>query len=595
MEFTVFDILVFVITILVTFLIGVVFAVREKLRKKNNPDYYFVAGRKSNLFPVTLSFVVTFQSSILMLGYPAEIYIYGTIVIYNIVGILFSFLFTAIFVVPVFYPLKLTSVYQYFHLRFRNNCLRYLAMSTGIFYSVFYMGTVTYGTCVALEVALGIPVWSTIIFYTMVTAIYTSVGGIKAVMWTDVFQFFVMVTGILAVIIKGTIDAGGPQYVVNLAKSRLDISEIGIDPRIRYTMWNLCIGTIPIWLYTSYMQPAMQRVYSTRNIKSARYLYVLTAPVYSAVLVLICIEGTVMFAYHVSKNCDILEGGVVQNVNALVPFTVFQLFRNQPGLSGLFIAALSSAALSTLSSCLSSLSAIVYTDVIRVRHPNISEASGTKISKLVVLLFGIIAMGMTFLISALPGTVMALFRKFMASLDGPTCGVFLLSTMFRRATTKGVFTGAIVGMAFPLWMNLGRLFSNLPSDPRLPSGPTNNCDIYTAFNSSYTHMYTAVANFSQSNTSVQIETQEYGKEENVSALHDLYSISYAWLSLCGGLVTLLVGIVVSLLTKRQNNVDERCIFSFRKHILEEFTGTSKEQSKEENSETKSFLNKNTEF
>ena len=77
-------------------------------------------------------------------------------------------------------------------------------------------------------------------------------------------------------------------------------------------------------------------------------------------------------------------------MNETVPITVIELFHNIPGVTGLFIASLSSAALSTLSSCLSSLSAITYDDVIKVIYPDNENEKATRLSKIVVLFYGLI-------------------------------------------------------------------------------------------------------------------------------------------------------------------------------------------------------------
>ena len=100
---------------------------------------------------------------------------------YYVVAIWLSFIFGGLVAVPILHPLKLTSVFKYFQLRYHDNIIRYLAFTLGLIYFVFYMGTVIFGTCVALEFIIGIPYWGTILIYTIVTAAYTSIGGMKAV------------------------------------------------------------------------------------------------------------------------------------------------------------------------------------------------------------------------------------------------------------------------------------------------------------------------------------------------------------------------------------------------------------------------------
>ena len=326
--FSVADYVIFIGTVIFSFGIGVFFAVRDRVRSRNTPEDYFLADRKSKLIPVTLSFIVTFQSSLMILGTPAEVYLYGGVYAYYTIVVALSFIITGIFIVPVFYPLKLTTVHEYLYLRYGDNVLRYLTVAMGMFYSLVYMATVTYGTCVALDVVMGLPYWATIIIYTLITTVYTSIGGIKAVIWTDVFQFVIMSVGIIAIFIKVTVDLGGLEKIRHFGDSRFNFNAFSVDPRVRYTFWNLGFTSLPMWLYVSYMQPAMQRVYSTPNLRTARNMYFLATPVYCIVLVAVAFEGVTIYAYYMSKQCDIYEAGILTNINQLVPFTIIELFRD---------------------------------------------------------------------------------------------------------------------------------------------------------------------------------------------------------------------------------------------------------------------------
>ncbi|KAH3825378.1 sodium-coupled monocarboxylate transporter 1-like [Dreissena polymorpha] len=578
--FSIPDYVVFISTVVASFLIGVFFGFWEKRNKHDTPDDYFLAGRRTKTIPVTISFVVTFQSSIMVLAFPAEGYVYGMIYLFMALSGSIAYVFSAYFVVPVFHPLKLTSIYQYLNLRFGDNVLRYVCMVIGVVYYLFYMGTVTYGTSVALEVVMGIPYYATIIGYVVITTIYTSIGGIKAVIWTDVFQFCIMTTGFIAIVAKGTIDAGGPGAVVRT--NRFDVNEFRLDPRIRYTFWNLSIGSIIFWLYYSYSQAAMQRVFSVPTVKAARNLYLICNPLYNMIVIMAVLEGGVIFAYYLAKGCDIYAGGIIDNVNAIVPFTIMELFNNHPGLPGLFIAALSSAAFSTLSSCLSSLSAITYEDVIKVRNPNIEPAYATKLSKIVTLVFGAVAMGISFLISILPGSIQAISQSIFACMDGPMCMIFILAPMYRRATTKGLLIGAASGMVVVMWLNMGKLFSGLPPDPTKPAGPTHNCDIYRNINVTssvaaqmYSNSTNAVYYLVNTTTATALTTTVVPEK---TVLQEIYSVSYCWFSMTGFIISMIVGMIASRLTEPPKHIDSRCLFSFQKHIREELFGQKKSDS-----------------
>ncbi|XP_053380865.1 sodium-coupled monocarboxylate transporter 2-like [Mercenaria mercenaria] len=591
--FGVADFAVFFAAVGVCLVIGVFFAIWE--RKRDTTINYFLANRNYRTLPVALSFVVTFQSSLSMLGFSAEAYVYGIGMAYCAVGILTAYSFTAIFIVPVIHPLKLTSVYGYFKLRYGNNVLRYMTLIAGIIYNLFYMAIITVGTCIAIEVVIRIPFWGTLLIYTILTSIYTSVGGIKAVIWTDVFQFVVIVSGIIAILVKSSTDAGGSARVFEYSRERFK-TDFSFDPTIRFQFWNVSFGMFSSLLYVTLTQQAMQRVFLTPTVKTARTMYFICSPIFAIVTVMVTCQGATIFAYFVAKGCDILEAGLVKNVNAILPIAIRILFKHQAGLAGLFTAALSSAALSTLSSCLNGLSAVTYEDIIKVKFPELHTYQATRISKVIVLVYGLVTMGLAFAISHIPGSIASIFFSFMACMDGPICSVFLLSIFYRRATTKGLVTGAFCGMVISFWLNMGSKFSNVPPFPHLPAGPTNQCHKYSDQFLSYANnsenvnvtsfLAVNITNTPDFSTPMSSTIAVSNDASELTVLQRIYSISYILFSLIGLMTSLLIGIIVSLFTNPPKQFNERCLFSFRTHVIEEFCGNDLSKIEQTNSKAK---------
>ncbi|WAR31120.1 SC5A6-like protein [Mya arenaria] len=121
--------------------IGIYYAIMDIGKQKTSPEDYFLAGGKFELPPVMFSYIVTSQSSILYLGYPAEVYIYGTMYAFYGLSKFITLLLTAYFIVPIIHPLKVTSIYEYLNLRYGDNVLRILAMTFGAVNQVFDMST----------------------------------------------------------------------------------------------------------------------------------------------------------------------------------------------------------------------------------------------------------------------------------------------------------------------------------------------------------------------------------------------------------------------------------------------------------------------
>jgi sodium-coupled monocarboxylate transporter 8/12 len=266
------------------------------------------------------------------------------------------------------------------------------------------------------------------------------------------------------------------------------------------------------------------------------------------------IQGLAIFAYFSNKGCDPLASGQVKNLNQIIPFTMLELFHDYPGLPGLFIAALAAASLSTISSGLSSLSAVTYEDFIKVFFKNVSDEKGTNISKAVVAIYGLISVGFAFLLSNVEGPLGQIMAGFMGAITGPEAGLFLISVFYRKARPKAVIVGTFTGMCFVLWIILGQNFSaTVPKAPYLPLGPTDQCSASDTTNSSLItyrttptpmNMSTIISNLStlQDHVSSSTDTSRTG-------LQTFYSISYMYFNLIGCILVISISTIISLFTQ----------------------------------------------
>ncbi|XP_060601480.1 sodium-coupled monocarboxylate transporter 1-like [Ruditapes philippinarum] len=463
--FTIVDYIVFSLTVLASVAIGIYFAFTG--RKKNTTLNYFHGDRKLKYGPVALSLVVTFQSSIMLLGFPAEVYLFGYMIcLFNIGQCAAIFLATKI-IVPLMYPLKITSVYHYLQLRYGNNSVRILSVTIGIISQSIYMGIVLLGPAIALQSVTEIPIWTSILCIALAAIIYTSIGGILAVIWTDVLQCFIIIIGILSTLIKGTIDTGGVSVVFqeNIKTGRLDMLNFSPNPTIRHTFWTVLIGSFIGSFSLTLSQSTIQRFNSTPTIGDAKKVLFIAGPVFIVMQTLSMSVGLVCFAYYTVNACDPISSGRIRNPNQIVPYMIAEIFRNYPGLSGLFISALFSASLSTLSSILAGLSAVTVEDFIRP-HFTLSDSFLTVIAKVTVVVYGGVGIAVAFIISQLEGSLTQILFSVMGAATGPLVGIFFLSMFFRRATDKGAIIGGITGIVFTFWICIGSTVSRDIPRPR---------------------------------------------------------------------------------------------------------------------------------
>ncbi|XP_045215283.2 sodium-coupled monocarboxylate transporter 1-like [Mercenaria mercenaria] len=562
--FTIVDYIVFSLTVLASVAIGIYFAIAG--RKKNTTLNYFHGDRKLKYGPVALSLVVTFQSSIMLLGFPAEVYLFGYMICLFNVGQCAAIYVATRIVVPLMYPLKITSVYHYLQLRYGNNSVRILSVTIGIISQSIYMGIVLLGPAIALQSVTKVPVWASIIGIAAAAVIYTSIGGILAVIWTDVLQCVIIIVGIVSTLIKGTVDTGGVQVVFkeNIKTGRLDIFDFNPNPTVRHTFWTVLIGSFVGSFSLTLSQSTIQRFNSTPTIGDAKKVMYIAGPVFILMQTMSMSVGLVCFAYYTVNACDPISSGRIRNPNQIVPYMIAEIFSDYPGLSGLFISALFSASLSTLSSILAGLSAVTIEDFIRP-HFTLSDSILTVLAKIVVVAFGGIGIAVAFTLSQLEGSLTQILFSIMGAATGPLVGIFFLSMFFRKATDKGAIIGGVAGIVFTFWICIGSTVSrDIPRTKPLPLPPTVSCigntsritntslplnnvtlDLTTRYSANITDFSTKPEVISNLTTATGYNVSQ---DKSVKGIGKLYTLSYALFSTVGTLFTLFVGICASLIT-----------------------------------------------
>uniref|UniRef100_A0A8D2LM68 Sodium/iodide cotransporter n=1 Tax=Varanus komodoensis TaxID=61221 RepID=A0A8D2LM68_VARKO len=198
----------------------------------------------------------------------------------------------------------------------------------------------------------------------------------KAVIWTDVFQVFVMLSGFVAILIQGTLLMGGPDQVLSIAfnHSRINLDDFNLDPRSRYTFWTFICGGTLVWLSMyGVNQAQVQRYVACKTEKEAK-LALLVNQVGLFIIVSSAVGcGIVMFALY--KDCDPLLAGYISAPDQYVPYLVLDIFEKYPGVPGLFLASPS------LPPDINAMAAVTVEDLIKPNLPRLSPQKLTLVSK----------------------------------------------------------------------------------------------------------------------------------------------------------------------------------------------------------------------
>ncbi|XP_070536023.1 sodium-dependent multivitamin transporter-like [Ptychodera flava] len=397
--FSIVDYVIFSLVLAFSAFIGLFHACtggRQKTTKE-----FLVADKKMRFIPVGLSLLASFMSAIALLGTSAEIYSFGTM--FWMIGISY-FIMTPIsahLFLPVFYRLSVTSVYEYLQLRFSLaarliGCLAYIA------YMIMYMAVVMYAPALALNAVTGLNIWASVLSVGVICTFYTSLGGMKAVIWTDVFQTFIMFAGLLAIIIQGSIAMGGFGEIwrINEEGGRVQFFNFDPDPTVRHTFWSLSIGGAITWLGNyGCNQLSVQRYLSCPTERDAKLALYLNMPLLLCIVSLIILCGMVIFAAF--AGCDPIKLGLVARADQLLAYYVIEEFAFLPGVAGLFVAAIFSGSLSTLSSGLNCLAAVTLADIVRPVIKDLSDHRAAMVVKIIACSYGGITIGMAFAASGM--------------------------------------------------------------------------------------------------------------------------------------------------------------------------------------------------
>nr|XP_022913659.1 sodium-coupled monocarboxylate transporter 1-like [Onthophagus taurus] len=542
--FDVFDYIVFGVMLIVSALIGVYFAFFAKV-KQDTTSEYLMGGKTMGIFPISMSLIASYISGISMLGIPAEIYTYGTQFWMIITSEGLVSITMAVAYLPVFYKLQITSSYEYLNLRF-NQTVRLLGSTLFLLKMLLYIPIVIYVPALAFSQVTGIHLHLVTPVVCIVCIFYTTLGGLKAVVWTDTVQTLVMFCALVCVAGMGTINAGGFTKVWNTNNEggRIDFFNFNWDPTIRHTFWTVSIGNYFGWLASCSINQAMvQRCLAMPTLRKANITVGILVVGIMALVSMCCFMGLLIYAtYH---KCDPITRGAITKSDQLLPYFVMHIAGSMPGLPGLFVSGVFSAALSSMSTGLNSMTGVIFEDLIKpnVKKP-LSEAYASLLMKTIVVIIGTICVGLVFVVEKM-GALIQASGSLAAITAGPLLGIFTLGMFFPFVNHWGALSGGLVSGGLIAWISIGtqmQMAKNLIQFPQKPVS-VEGC------NPNWVMEYLSL-------------TLHPDAKPKLDPPFFLYRISYMYYTALGCITAITIGIIVSLLTGgNKNKIVDKNLFS----------------------------------
>ncbi|KAI3389095.1 hypothetical protein SNEBB_006400 [Seison nebaliae] len=574
-HFHVADYLIFCAILTVSAIIGIIFAIKE--RKGQTSDKFLHVSRVMSAPPLAMSLVASFMSAITVLGFPKEIYVYGAQ--FSLIFIAFCFVMTTVAYVflPVFYELNLFSVYDYLEKRF---CTKVSSLGSFLFIiqMIIYMGLVLYAPALALDAVTDLGLWVSICSIGMICTFYTAIGGLKAVIWIDVFQFSMMVIGLFASIIQGFIESGGiaKSFDVAIKGRRLEFFNMDTDPRIRHSFWSVIFGGYFMWLSVyGVNQAQIQRYMCAKSLRVAQAALFLNL----AGLFMICGLATLvgMVIYSVFINCDPYQLDLISSYDQIYPLFVIKVLGKLPGLPGLFLACVFSAALSTVSAGLNSITTVVMDNYVKkylLERFNL-EKYGMILSKVLIIICGTTAIGLAALSTIMDAGILQAALALFGVIGGPLLGLFIFGMSIPFGNSFGAFCGVLSSLILISWVWIGGEVNKIGRFTVKPPMSMDQC-----MNSTYFNLTQDFIDEKYSLISLNTTIPES------SGVVNLYRLSYLYYCPVAIFVMMTIGIISSIIFNRMYQKNYRCtdsklFFKFLRKYIDRPSFTTKKSKVDE--------------
>ena len=444
------DIIVFLLLMSVNLIVGISFSF-----SKLTPDQFTSGGRKMPAWVAGMSIFATFVSSISFLALPGKAYASDWNAFVFSLSIPFAAIMTVKYFVPHYRAIGNISAYYYLEQRFGPWARTYA--------SICYMNTQLMRTG-AILMLLALPLnalfgWniSIIIILTGITVIlYSMLGGIKAVMWTDAIQGVILIAGALACAIILTFSMPeGPGQVFRIASAngKFSLGSFGASLS-ESTFWVVLIYGLFINLQNYGIdQNYIQRYMTTGTNREAKSSALFGSLLYIPVSLVFFYIGTALFSYYTAQP-DLLPPELKVPGAADRVFPYFIATGLPSGLTGLLIAAIFAAGMSTVSTSLNSTATIILSDYYkRYIDRNAGERKSMTVLYISSLLTGVAGIVIALLLVGVESALDAWWS--LASIfSGGMLGLFLLGFISARARKPEAVTGVVLGVVLIVWMSL---------------------------------------------------------------------------------------------------------------------------------------------
>lgn len=433
-------------------------------RAQAGTDDYFLAGRRVPTWVAAISVLATATSAATFIGAPAQSYAGNLTYMATNIGMILAAITLALWFIPAYYRAGVTSIYEMIGRRYGPSAQRaasvtymlgrVMASGARIYIGAIPAALIVFGSDDAAHVAIAIAAMTT------VGVVYTLIGGIGAVVWTDVVQAIIILAAVLTVailLLARLTEHGGPVLDILAASrlpdgsSKLTILDLSLAPDSTYTLWTACTAFVLMGLASYGVdQDLTQRMLTCKSPARASWSVVSALLLNLPVIALFMVVGLLLYVFYGHGE----QVGVSPRQAPPRESTVFLhyiLTELPAGLRGLMMAGLCAAALSSINSTLNAMSSTLITDLYRPLRPGKPELHYLRAGRAGVLLWGVV-LGSFACVCILwqrgdGSTLIDFALGVMTFAYAGLLAVFVSAVLTRRGSAASAIAAMIVGAA----------------------------------------------------------------------------------------------------------------------------------------------------
>jgi len=424
---------------------------REKSTRKTSAGY-FLAGRNVGWFVIGASIFASNIGSEHLVGLAGTGASSGIAVGQFEILASFMLLILGWLFVPLYMRSGVYTMPEFLEKRYSPEARWYLSIISIIGYVLTKISVTIAAGGIVFESLMGIDFWTGALVIVIATGIYTVLGGLRAVLYTDTLQMFILIGGSITITIFGLSELGGWSNMVKFAgEDFLNMWKPVSDPNFPWTGIIFGVPILGVWYWCT-DQFIVQRVLSANNIDNARRGTIFGGYLKLLPLFIFVIPGVIAYALTQSGKLTLNQP------DQALPVLISTLM--PVGLKGLIIAGLLAALMSSLSSVFNSCSTLITCDIYKKIKPEAGEnqlVSVGQIATIILVVFGLLWIPFMKLIS---GQLYQYLQSVQAYISPPIAAVFLIGVLWRRVNARGAIYALITGFI----LGMGRLILEINKD-----------------------------------------------------------------------------------------------------------------------------------